>query len=442
MAENKANNNVTKIQLRSEEVNEILGVAPKWIIRWGITIIFCVLLIVFIGSAFFKYPDIVVAPSIISSENPPSVIIARANGKITDILFKEGSTVKKNDTIAVIENPAKLNDIKVLTRIIQQFDPNADPLKLQEIIPNHINLNLGELQTQFNSFLKAYSDYKIFLKQNYHSQKIKALETEKIQNNFYYTRLLSQRILTIKDFELTKKQFIRDSQLFVNNVIPTTEYERSQASLISKQQLLESSQLNLTATSLTIERLKQNIMDLRFEQENQSNDLKEDMVNSYYQLVSSLSTWEKNYLLIAPSSGKLTYMNVWSNLQEVKGGDRLFTINPESRGEVFAILTIPFEGIGKVKPGEQVNIKLDGYPYMEFGVVVGAIQSVSNGSTEKGFPAIVQLNKGAITSYGQELNFERDLSGTAEITTDELTLLQRLLNPLKYIFKNKIMKKQ
>lgn len=437
MTESELNSEASKFQLRSDEINEILGVPPKWIIRWGITIIFVILLTVFIGSAFFRYPDIVVAPSIISSENPPSVIISKSNGKLTDILFTDASIVKKGDTIAVIENPAKLNDIKTLSKIIHQFNPQDKLSEIPDIFKNHYSLNLGELQTQFNTFSKAYFDYKIFLKQNYREQKIRALESENKQDNHYYTRLLSQRELTIKDIELTKKQFARDSQLYVSNVIPAAEYEKSQATLISKHQLLEIAQLNLTTTSLTIERLKQSIIDLRFEQESQNNTLEEDLVNNYNQLVSALSTWEKTYLLIAPSTGKLTYMNVWSNLQEVKAGDRLFTINPERRGEVFAMLTIPFEGIGKVKPGEQVNIKLDGYPYMEFGVVVGAIQSVSNGSTEKGFPAIVRLTKGAITSYGQELSFERDLSGTAEITTDELTLLQRLLNPLKYLFKNK-----
>ena len=74
-------------------------------------------------------------------------------------------------------------------------------------------------------------------------------------------------------------------------------------------------------------------------------------------------------------------------------------------------------------------------------MIEGVIQSVSGGSIEKGFPVIVRLPKGPITSYGQELNFERDLSGIAEITTENLTLLQRFFNPLKYIFKDRVSKK-
>ena len=428
----------SKINLRSEEIMEILGIPPKWILHWGISIIFIVIVTIFIGSAFFKYPDIVPAPAIITSENPPSIIISKANGKITDILFADGQTVNKGDTIAVIENPAKLKDILTLSRIVQNYNRQISS-KLSLLDIEHLeNLKLGDIQNTYNSFSKAYFEYQLFQKQDYHKQKIRAIESEIKQYNQYYNRLWSQRNLTVKDLELTQKQFARDSQLFKSSVIPALEFERSQATLLSKRQSLENARLNLSSTTITIEKLKQSILDTKLDHESQGKKLAEDLTNSYNQLVSSLSSWEKSYLLIAPSSGKLTYMNIWSNLQEVKSGDRLFTINPEKRGEVFAQLTLPFEGAGKIKVGQRVHIKLDGYPYMEFGMIEGVIQSVSSGSLEKGYPAIVSLQNGVTTSYGEVLLLERDLTGIAEVTTEDMTLLKRLLNPLKHIFKNKV----
>ena len=50
-----------KIEIRSDEVNDILSRPPRWIIRWGIGVIFLVVLIIIIGSSFFKYPDIITA---------------------------------------------------------------------------------------------------------------------------------------------------------------------------------------------------------------------------------------------------------------------------------------------------------------------------------------------------------------------------------------------
>ena len=46
------------IELRSEEVQEVMGEIPSWIIRWGITLLTAVVLTLVIGSCFFRYPDV------------------------------------------------------------------------------------------------------------------------------------------------------------------------------------------------------------------------------------------------------------------------------------------------------------------------------------------------------------------------------------------------
>lgn len=49
--------NEHNIELRSEEVQEIMGRVPPWILRWGITVIGIVMLILFIGACLFSYPE-------------------------------------------------------------------------------------------------------------------------------------------------------------------------------------------------------------------------------------------------------------------------------------------------------------------------------------------------------------------------------------------------
>ena len=50
-----------EIELRSEEVQEVMSHVPVWILRWGITVLFCIVIILLIGSYLFKYPDVVEA---------------------------------------------------------------------------------------------------------------------------------------------------------------------------------------------------------------------------------------------------------------------------------------------------------------------------------------------------------------------------------------------
>ncbi|NPA45168.1 MAG: hemolysin D, partial [Chlorobi bacterium] len=49
------------IEIRSEEVEEIIGTPPAKIVRIGITVIFLIITFLLIGSFFFKYPDIITA---------------------------------------------------------------------------------------------------------------------------------------------------------------------------------------------------------------------------------------------------------------------------------------------------------------------------------------------------------------------------------------------
>ena len=46
------------IELRSEQVQEILTKIPHWMIRWGNLLILIILLLVLLFSYFIKYPDV------------------------------------------------------------------------------------------------------------------------------------------------------------------------------------------------------------------------------------------------------------------------------------------------------------------------------------------------------------------------------------------------
>ena len=59
------------IEIRSEEVQEILTKVPHWMIRWGnILFLFMIILMLFV-SYFIKYPDIIPSEAIITTEIPP-----------------------------------------------------------------------------------------------------------------------------------------------------------------------------------------------------------------------------------------------------------------------------------------------------------------------------------------------------------------------------------
>ena len=85
-----------RIELRSEEVQEILTRPPKWMVRWGITIIFVVIALIIVGSWFFKYPDIISAKIVLTTENPPAPILAKTTGKIQNLFVQNNDSLIKS----------------------------------------------------------------------------------------------------------------------------------------------------------------------------------------------------------------------------------------------------------------------------------------------------------------------------------------------------------
>lgn len=90
------------LHLRSEEIQEIIGQIPPWVIRWGITVMLSVLLICIFCSFYIKFPDVLHADAIISSKDQPYRVSWYKNGPQNYKVFvKEGQQVKAGDTLFV-----------------------------------------------------------------------------------------------------------------------------------------------------------------------------------------------------------------------------------------------------------------------------------------------------------------------------------------------------
>ena len=109
------------IELRSEEVQEILTRPPHALVRWGVTVFFGVLVVVFIGGCFFKYPDVISASVTVTTEHPPIWIVARGSGKIKEVYRHDRDSVGAGDAIAVLDNPASTRDVLLLKELLGQF---------------------------------------------------------------------------------------------------------------------------------------------------------------------------------------------------------------------------------------------------------------------------------------------------------------------------------
>jgi hypothetical protein len=95
--------------------------------------------------------------------------------------------------------------------------------------------------------------------------------------------------------------------------------------------------------------------------------------------------------------------------------------------------------VERVRLGQDVNIMLRAYPYIEYGSIeaeVSGIKLLPAKAGEKEFYAVELIfPHGLKTNQGLILNTETVLDGEAEIITAETSVLEKIYNPLKNIFK-------
>lgn len=427
----------SNIELRNDEVRDILQRMPHWAIRWGITIIFAAIAFLLFFSYLYRYPDLIRSDVVVSASNPPALLKARTNGKIVMLAANEGDPVEKGRVLATIENPANSDDVEQLNLLLgSHFDLRSverfydvDPIKAFE---------LGEIQVFYADFIQQVNTYRQFVEQPLHEQKIEAALQRLEMQRIFYDRLWSQRRLMEAELQLAQKSFARDSMLYHRGVISLSDFESMQKDWISQQLQFETIRTQLASTQAGIYALEQEVSELKIVLAERKNNLKQAMIRSYELLSNSIETWKVKYQLISPIDGRVSMDKVWAVNQNVSESETVMTVVPDKPLMIRAMSYIPTRGAGKVKPGQRVNIKLNNYPYMQYGMLTGQVKSVAPVPVNKAYAVEISLSEKLLTNYGIQLEMQQELTGNCEIITDDLRLIQRMIYPVKALIeKNK-----
>ena len=259
---------------------------------------------------------------------------------------------------------------------------------------------------------------------------------EEIKRYQAYSWTLRKQSRIISDeVNLAQNQFSRDSTLHSQGVVPQADFEKSKSAFLVKQRAYEESRSVIVNNEIQISKLQQMILDLELQKNDQSGKLKLQVIEAFDNLSASLAAWDEKYILRSSIDGIVSFTRIWSENQNVRQGEVVMTVIPENAGEIIGKIELPISGsgTGKVKTGQDVNIKFANFPYMENGIVKGEIRNISLVASDNAYSVLVGLPDGLTTTYGIKLNFAQDMQGTAEIITDDVRLLERIVNPVKSV---------
>jgi HlyD family secretion protein len=443
---------IKNIEIRSEEVQEILGRPPRWIIRWGVTVIFMVIAGLFIGSYFFKYPEVITAPIIVTTENLPVGIVAKTTGRIDVLLVKEKQTVQKDQLLAVVENPASTADVLALMKWLDNFrtdEIDSSILSRAGHSPREAHspgreaaspllsssLQLGTVQSYYSSFLKACEDYRYFLQTDYHHRKVQVIKKQIAVQENMLAQSRAQLSIMREQLSIADKLFEVDSIQAAQRLIAPIEYEKAKSTQLQSRRDYENAKTSLETQKMSILQLEQTIFDLEQQRTEQLSQLKVALINAFDQLQAQLKTWEQTYLFRSPVAGTVTFTKYWQPNQNILSGEALLTIVPGDDTHITGKIYLPPQGAGKVKVGQTVNVKFDNFPYMEYGMVKVTVKNIALvpilQNDVRNYVLEVDFPEQLTTNYGKTLAFSQEMQGVAEIITDDLRLLDRFLNPVR-----------
>jgi multidrug resistance efflux pump len=415
--------------LYSDPINEIISNPPRRIIRWGSTIIFAVLVLLLILSWLVKYPDVVTAPIEITTVNPPVNLVSKVTGRINNLYVSDGEKVKKGQLLAAMETAALVNQIEKLLAAIDTV-----------LHPENISFSdfpffsaLGELQVHYAAFIKRLAELDTYNKNDFYGNKIISVTEEINGLQDYINRLKNKEKLLSENLEIERKKYTRDSLLWKGKVYTDSDFEKSRQAFNLNKLEIQQAGLDQSAKTMDLLERKQLLQDYRIKRDEGKENLISGLNESFMNLKAQLQIWTNTYLLISPVEGTVTFTRFWKENQSVNKDDQVLSIVPEDSGNLIGRINLSMQRSGKVKIGKNVNIKLSGFPYLEFGIVRGEVKSKSLVPSGNEYIIEVYLPQGLTTLYGKSLEFSQNMQGTAEIMTDDLRLLQKILNPFRYL---------
>jgi multidrug resistance efflux pump len=266
-------------------------------------------------------------------------------------------------------------------------------------------------------------------------------------------KILARQIATDKNVvinmnkELTLKKNIvlgsivqldKDERLLSIAAITEDEYEENHQRHLSKEEALMNLRSNILAKQSEINKNNLEIQRLVMEEKETTEKALTELLSATNNLTNMLRLWKEKYILTAPIEGELEYLGFWRENSFVATGQELFSIIP-SENDVVGEVIIPAIGAGKVVIGQTANVKISKFPFDEYGLLKGRVETISRISTKietregtgEAYQVIISFPEGFTSNFGIHLPLDFESKGTVEIITKPKRLIERLFDNLK-----------
>jgi multidrug efflux pump subunit AcrA (membrane-fusion protein) len=416
--------------IRSEDVREILEATPTALLRQGVVVVVVAALLGIALTWWIRWPEVVDGRVTVTSKDPPASVAARADGRIERLYVREGDRVERGATLAILESSATGEHVLALRDALAAIERAIDSDGPRTADAIRADWELGDLRGLVIAFVQSVEDERTFRALPQYELRRRAFEHERERHGLLDRALREERELVSRTVTLLEQQASRDTELAERGAIAHMARDEVTRRLVDERarlKELEAAALRNQLAKTASERSGVELEQLRAERDRA---LDRAVRESLRRLQGAVADWTYRFVLRAPTTGRVSFFDVWSADQRVRAGEEVLYVVPESM-ELVGRVSVHQQGAGRIGLGQRVRVRFDSYPTAQFGTVTATVSEISAAARGSELVVGLALPGGLRTSYGRELAFKQGMSGTASIITEDLRLVNRLLGPLR-----------
>jgi len=144
--------------------------------------------------------------------------------------------------------------------------------------------------------------------------------------------------------------------------------------------------------------------------------------------IAILNVEGENPQIVMPVDGQILKMNTLHGGQFIKKSEEIATVHPDS-SDLIVEAFIRNKEISSVKEGQQVQIKVDAYPFQQFGTLQGEVESILPAVSAEGqLKVSIKLLTDHFKAANKKMRIFAGLTVAAEIETGEQRLISMVFN--------------
>ncbi len=415
------------------DLNDLVGNPPGWLLRSGLTVFAIVVVFILALAAFVRYPDKISSSGIMTSTQPPIAHKALTTGLLDTLFVTNNSYVEEGDTLLYLKTTALLDDVGTLHDFIIAVNDVERPEGYRTLsFPDH--LVVGQLQPAYTELELAFEEFILLLNDEDWAYKIKVKKHE-LNNTTKQAYLLNKKYsLSKEELELEEKDFGKTKYLFDENLISELEYDQALAKVLGARKLNLMIETEINENKLKFTKLTSELNEIKEERNREVSMQQLKLKKLLNGLTEKLGSWSLENVVTAQISGEVMLNSEINRYGLVNKDQVLAHIIPSSPASVkrFVQAKVSAAGIGKINIGDEAMIKVEGFPYKEFGIIAGAVETISLlpvgvVENEQQYELTIALPRGdIITTHGNIIPFNPQTAVLLDVITEDKSILQRI----------------